>query len=180
MADKSSSKGRKHIFSKFGRSKIIQNFFCVLTESSNGNGLETNGMFSVKDDRELIFPPELRVRAAELCAESVTFIGEKVTWFRPSTLDELLHLKNSHPDAKFIGGNTEIGVETKLKNMHYPKFIQTSQVRFQDISIICIWYGSRSCSSAASQIVVLPPIFYCLKYIWNEQCYIGGSRAQWL
>ena len=87
-------------------------------------------MFSVKDDRELIFPPELRVRAAELCAESVTFIGEKVTWFRPSTLDELLHLKSSHPDAKFIGGNTEIGVETKLKNMHYPKFIQTSQVRF--------------------------------------------------
>ena len=104
--------------------------FACKTESSNGNGLETNGMFSVKDDRELIFPPELRVRAAELCAESVTFIGEKVTWFRPSTLDELLHLKNGHPDAKFIGGNTEIGVETKLKNMHYPKFIQTSQVRF--------------------------------------------------
>ena len=31
--------------------------FACKTESSNGNGLETNGMFSVKDDRELIFPP---------------------------------------------------------------------------------------------------------------------------
>ena len=95
-----------------------------------GNGHSNdNGLYTVPPDQELIFPPELSVKYEELAAESVTFVGEKVTWYRPTQLPELLSLKTTYPEAKLIGGNTEMGVETKFKGCHYPILIQTSQVR---------------------------------------------------
>ena len=35
--------------------------------------------------------------------------GDHVTWIRPTTLEELLELKITHPQAKLVIGNTEIG-----------------------------------------------------------------------
>ena len=35
------------------------------------------------------------------------FISEKATWYRPTTLKQLLELNTTHPDAKLIGGNYE-------------------------------------------------------------------------
>ena len=93
-----------------------------------GNGV-SNGVYTVSADQELIFPPELSVKYEDFASESVTFVGEKVTWFRPTQLTELLSLKTTYPEAKLIGGNTELGVETKFKGCHYPKLIQTSQVQ---------------------------------------------------
>ena len=37
------------------------------------------------------------------------FISEKATWYRPTTLKQLLELNTTHPDAKLIGGNYEQG-----------------------------------------------------------------------
>ena len=41
--------------------------------------------------------------------ESITFEGPNVTWYRPTSLAELLDLKERFPDAKLVNGNTEIG-----------------------------------------------------------------------
>jgi|SRR6185312_177298 len=47
------------------------------------------------------------------------FSGRKTKWFRPINLVQFLQLKNEYPDAKVVSGNTEVGIETTLKNMQY-------------------------------------------------------------
>ncbi|KAL7987417.1 hypothetical protein Chor_006336 [Crotalus horridus] len=55
--------------------------------------------------------------------EPLYFKGERVMWLQPSTLKELVSLKAQHPDAKLVVGNTEVGIEMRLKNMLYPVII---------------------------------------------------------
>uniref|UniRef100_A0A8B9ZKZ1 Xanthine dehydrogenase n=1 Tax=Anas platyrhynchos TaxID=8839 RepID=A0A8B9ZKZ1_ANAPL len=66
--------------------------------------------------QEPIFPPELMQK--QLC-----FKGERVMWIQPTTLQELVALKSQYPNAKLVVGNTEVGVEIRLKNMLYPVII---------------------------------------------------------
>ncbi|KAG0375233.1 hypothetical protein BGX24_009380 [Mortierella sp. AD032] len=65
--------------------------------------------------QELIFPPRLMKKAAE----PLHFQGRK-----------------AHPQAKFIGGNTEVGVETKFKYMEYSPFVYLHDIaELQGVSI---------------------------------------------
>uniref|UniRef100_A0A8C0FWE2 Xanthine dehydrogenase n=1 Tax=Bubo bubo TaxID=30461 RepID=A0A8C0FWE2_BUBBB len=66
--------------------------------------------------QEPIFPPELMQK--QLC-----FKGERVMWIQPTTLKELVALKSQYPNAKLVVGNTEVGIEMRLKNMLYPVII---------------------------------------------------------
>uniref|UniRef100_A0A8D0HBB7 Xanthine dehydrogenase/oxidase n=1 Tax=Sphenodon punctatus TaxID=8508 RepID=A0A8D0HBB7_SPHPU len=72
--------------------------------------------------QEPIFPPELLTKTnnpqKQLC-----FKGERVMWIQPSTLKELLAFKAQYPDAKLVVGNTEVGIDMRLKNMLYPVII---------------------------------------------------------
>lgn len=43
-------------------------------------------------------------------SEDLIYIGERVTWYRPTSLSKLLELKATYPDAKLVIGNTEIGM----------------------------------------------------------------------
>jgi xanthine dehydrogenase/oxidase len=63
---------------------------------------------------EVTFPEALKVRPVEL-----TLKGNAVTWHQPVSLDALLQLKQEHSDAKLVGGNTEVGIETKFKHREY-------------------------------------------------------------
>lgn len=77
--------------------------------------------------QELIFPPELKL--LDIYDKQYLVIpGKTVTWYRPTDLKTLLQLKAAHPIAKIVVGNTEIGVETKFKNMNYPVIIQPNVV----------------------------------------------------
>ncbi|XP_073484392.1 xanthine dehydrogenase/oxidase isoform X1 [Aquarana catesbeiana] len=77
--------------------------------------------------QELIFPPELLLLKnsprRQLC-----FKGEDVMWLQPSSLDELLNLKARYPEAKLVVGNTEVGIETKFKNLRYPVIISPNWI----------------------------------------------------
>ncbi|KAK7505492.1 hypothetical protein BaRGS_00003237 [Batillaria attramentaria] len=55
--------------------------------------------------------------------------GENFTWYRPSSLSELLDIKKRHPDCKIIIGNTELGIETKFKKQLYPVLVAATHVR---------------------------------------------------
>lgn len=44
--------------------------------------------------------------------ENLEFRSERVTWYRPTSLDELLRLKTEHPSARLVVGNTEVGKYT--------------------------------------------------------------------
>lgn len=72
--------------------------------------------------QEPIFPPELKM-SSELDISTLTFQSDRVKWLRPTTLTDILEIKSLYPFAKIITGNTEVGIEMKIKNMHYPVLI---------------------------------------------------------
>nr|AOE43256.1 xanthine dehydrogenase [Rostrostelium ellipticum] len=82
---------------------------------------------------EPIFPPFLiaQAKAAALANShrpSLKFVGERATWHTPSTLSQLLALKKTHTNAKIVVGNTEIGIETKFRNVVYPVLVCPTRV----------------------------------------------------
>ncbi|KFR05533.1 Xanthine dehydrogenase/oxidase [Nipponia nippon] len=72
--------------------------------------------------QEPIFPPELMTQSNKQ-QKQLCFKGERVMWIQPTTLKELVALKSQHPHAKLVVGNTEVGIEMRLKNMLYPVII---------------------------------------------------------
>ncbi|KAJ5388301.1 Xanthine dehydrogenase [Penicillium cosmopolitanum] len=66
-------------------------------------------------DTELIFPNALRKHEFK----PLVFGNKRKKWYRPVTVDELLRIKNIHPEAKLIGGSTETQIEIKFKAMLY-------------------------------------------------------------
>ncbi|XP_053917784.1 xanthine dehydrogenase/oxidase isoform X2 [Cuculus canorus] len=72
--------------------------------------------------QEPIFPPELMIQCKKQ-QKQLCFKGERVTWIQPTTLKELVALKSQYPNAKLVVGNTEVGIEMRLKNMLYPVII---------------------------------------------------------
>ncbi len=80
------------------------------------------------DQPDSMFPSELVRRIIEKSQESLIVVGERVTWFKPATLSELLQLLHKYPGAKIIVGATEIGIETKFKNAIYPRLIHPSYI----------------------------------------------------
>jgi len=58
----------------------------------------------------------------------LVFKSERMIWYRPTTLKDFLKLKQKHPHAKIVVGNTELGVEMKVKKCHYPVMIQPIKV----------------------------------------------------
>ncbi|GAB0088992.1 Xanthine dehydrogenase [Sergentomyia squamirostris] len=100
----------------------------------NGNcGVQEDTLFQPSEfipydpSQEPIFPPELKCSDL-LDRQSLTFQGDRITWFRPTSLTELLTIKKTHPDAKIIVGNTEVGVEVKFRNCLFPKLVITTHI----------------------------------------------------
>lgn len=75
---------------------------------------------------DLAFPRDLRI--LQKSPKPLVFESDGCRWFRPTRLQQLLALKSQHPQAKLVGGNSEIGVEMRLKSMDYRYFIDTSNV----------------------------------------------------
>lgn len=75
--------------------------------------------------KELIFPPELLLK--KLTYLSLTG-SNGLKWYRPLKLQHVLDLKARYPDAKLVVGNTEVGIEMRLKSYHYPVLISVAHV----------------------------------------------------
>ncbi|KAH9865285.1 hypothetical protein IAQ61_009232 [Plenodomus lingam] len=73
------------------------------------------GFIEYKPDTELIFPPQLHKHEFRPLA----FGNKKKKWFRPTTVQQLLEIKDAYPSAKLIAGSTETQIEIKFKGMNY-------------------------------------------------------------
>ncbi|XP_022753579.1 xanthine dehydrogenase 1-like isoform X2 [Durio zibethinus] len=80
---------------------------------------------STYTDKELIFPPELLLR--KLTPLNLSGLGG-LKWHRPLTVKHVLELKEKYPNAKLLIGNTEVGIEMRLKKMQYKVLISVSHV----------------------------------------------------
>ncbi|XP_022988003.1 xanthine dehydrogenase 1-like isoform X2 [Cucurbita maxima] len=76
-------------------------------------------------DKELIFPPELFRK--KLSYLNLSGSGG-LKWVRPTTLQEVLDLKARYPEAKLLVGNTEVGIEMRLKKMQYKVLVHVMHV----------------------------------------------------
>uniref|UniRef100_A0A8D0ART7 Aldehyde oxidase 1 n=1 Tax=Sander lucioperca TaxID=283035 RepID=A0A8D0ART7_SANLU len=70
--------------------------------------------------QELIFPPELILRAETAPPQTLTFRGERMMWVSPTSLEELVQLKARNPEAPLVIGNTNIGPDIKFKGILHP------------------------------------------------------------
>lgn len=77
---------------------------------------------SLADCQEPIFPPQLQL-SDELDRQYLVIAGRQVTWYRPTTLPQLLTLKSQFPHAKLVVGNTEVALEMKFRHMEYPVLV---------------------------------------------------------
>ncbi|PVH89172.1 xanthine dehydrogenase [Cadophora sp. DSE1049] len=73
---------------------------------------------------ELIFPPALRKH------EKIPILFGSTThvWLRPTTLEQLLMIKDAYPSAKLVGGSSEVQVEVKFKNSSFPISVYVSDI----------------------------------------------------
>uniref|UniRef100_A0A8D3D478 Xanthine dehydrogenase/oxidase n=1 Tax=Scophthalmus maximus TaxID=52904 RepID=A0A8D3D478_SCOMX len=78
--------------------------------------------------QELIFPPELILMAETASPRTLTFHGERTSWVFPTSLEELVRLKTSNPEAPLVMGNTNIGPEIKYKGVVHPLIISPTRV----------------------------------------------------
>ena len=82
------------------------------------------GFIEYNPDTELIFPPQLRKHEFK----SLAFGNKRKKWFRPSTLQHLLEIKNAYPSAKIIAGSTETQIEIKFKAMNYSASVYVGDI----------------------------------------------------
>ncbi|XP_060065947.1 xanthine dehydrogenase/oxidase-like [Ylistrum balloti] len=92
--------------------EAIKNCPCVLdlcqqtTETSRSNVESTNQ--KVPPSQDVIFPPELQLTES-YHTKNVVFSGDRYSWYRPTSLSEILRLKEEHPDAPVVMGCNSIG-----------------------------------------------------------------------
>ncbi|RDD44883.1 Xanthine dehydrogenase/oxidase [Trichoplax sp. H2] len=118
--------------------KTFSKSYCCKKELKNAEvenevGEMTCKLYSLSEfeeydpSQDLIFPPELLIMK-DRPQHSLCITGKQFTWFRPSTIDELLSLKKEYPAAKLVVGNTEIGLEMKSKCLRYPVLISPCEI----------------------------------------------------
>ncbi|KAH7357363.1 Molybdopterin-binding domain of aldehyde dehydrogenase-domain-containing protein [Pyrenochaeta sp. MPI-SDFR-AT-0127] len=75
-------------------------------------------------DTELIFPPALwKYKPQGLC-----YGNDKKIWFRPTTLEQLVELKDAYPSAKLVSGASEVQVEVRFKNSDFAISVYVSDI----------------------------------------------------
>ena len=167
---------------------------CCIKSDTSEKRLSVGQLEPYYADREPIFPPELQLRSS-LDEESLFFKGENMCWYRPTTINELLHLKTKYPNAKLVVGNTELGIEMKFKHCHYPVMIQPTHVKELTTISVCergLMFGTsvtlsemeRACvklsdSHPAWKVQVFTEIFTMLQYFGGKQirnvAAVGGN-----
>uniref|UniRef100_A0A803TI51 FAD-binding PCMH-type domain-containing protein n=1 Tax=Anolis carolinensis TaxID=28377 RepID=A0A803TI51_ANOCA len=84
--------------------------------------------------QDYIFPPELIRMAEENKGRTLVFHGERTTWISPVSLEELLDLKATYPDAPLVVGNTSIGLDMKLLGIWHPVLLHP--VRIPELHVV--------------------------------------------
>ncbi|CAN2389154.1 heptaldehyde:oxygen oxidoreductase activity [Pristimantis euphronides] len=77
--------------------------------------------------QELIFPPEL-ILMDNVTKTELMFRGERITWFSPASLQELLQIKVQYPKAPLVVGNTAVGPDMKFRGVFHPVILFPTRI----------------------------------------------------
>ncbi|XP_044158503.1 aldehyde oxidase 1-like [Bufo gargarizans] len=99
----------------------------MLPEMTSPKLFNEQDLLPLDSTQELIFPPELMLMLNNP-KKMMTFHGERITWYSPSTLGELLELKKKFPKAPLVVGNTTVGRQMKLEGVTNPVIISPLRI----------------------------------------------------
>ncbi|XP_072274825.1 aldehyde oxidase-like [Pyxicephalus adspersus] len=109
----------------------------ILPEGNSINLFDAKEFLPLDPTQELIFPPELMTMLNNP-KKITTFHGERITWYSPSTFEELLELKIKFPKAPLVFGNTTVGIQMKFEGVLYPVIISPVRIsNLYDVSSAC-------------------------------------------
>ena len=74
-------------------------------------------------------PPDRETPDGAVPAPQESLTSGKTIWLAPVTLDALLTLRRSHPDALLLAGGTDVGLQFSKERRHAAVTISTSHVR---------------------------------------------------
>ena len=112
------------------RDAAIEAFSCRRrgdeSQKKTGDKSEPPHVVSYKYGEDDEFAERLKKSDANLGAAEYEFAGEK--FFRPTSLAELLRLRNENPEARLIAGATELGLDISKRYKKFPTLISTEAV----------------------------------------------------
>ncbi|GAA6041300.1 hypothetical protein JCM8097_001327 [Rhodosporidiobolus ruineniae] len=73
---------------------------------------------------ELILPPGV----TKHIPQPLKFGNSIKTWYRPTTLEQLLELRAALPDSKLVGGSSEVAIEVGIKGAAYAASIYIAEI----------------------------------------------------
>ncbi|GAA5885066.1 hypothetical protein JCM6882_007215 [Rhodosporidiobolus microsporus] len=73
---------------------------------------------------ELIFPPSL----LKYTPRPLKFGSATRTWYRPTTVEQLLGLRAALPNSKLVGGSSEVAIEVGIKGAEYGASIYIAEI----------------------------------------------------
>lgn len=73
---------------------------------------------------ELIFPPALR----KFQKTPICYGDSKKIWISPTTVDQLLAIKDLEPTVKLVGGASEVQIEVRFKNSQFVACVYVSEI----------------------------------------------------
>ncbi|KAJ2907096.1 putative xanthine dehydrogenase protein [Zalerion maritima] len=100
---------------------------CMNKKASNDQPIKRftpPGFIEYNPDTELIFPPSLKKHEFK----PLSFGNKRKIWFRPTTLDQLIEIREAFPSSKIIGGSTETQIEIKFKALQYPVSVYVADI----------------------------------------------------
>ncbi|KAF7324796.1 Xanthine dehydrogenase/oxidase [Mycena kentingensis (nom. inval.)] len=100
---------------------------CQLSEPSADATPSKFPRFNLKPYKvgtELIYPPAL----SKHTFAPLAFGSPSRKWLRPTTLDQLIAIKAQYPDAKLVGGSSELQIEVKTKGASFPVSVYVSDI----------------------------------------------------
>src|SRR5688572_7684597 len=121
------------LFEAYGRSNVTTP--AQINDQLCGNLCRCTGYRPIRDAAAAVLArraadaPSERLKLAPVGAPpAVDYVGGGERFVRPVTLQELLGLKQRHPEARLVAGATEIGVELNKKFKPFPLLISVEGV----------------------------------------------------
>ncbi|KAL9651081.1 hypothetical protein ABK040_002798 [Willaertia magna] len=105
---------------------------CCKGEKQQGE--QVSDKLELSGQKHVLFPFELRnykPRSLKITNEkSLSSSIFPMTWYRPTSLDELLQIRNEHKTehTRFVVGNSEVAIEQRFKYKDYKTIIQLTHI----------------------------------------------------
>lgn len=136
-----------------------------------------------QDKPEMQLPGQLMPSSFK--PESLVLTGSKSTWHRPTTLQELLFIKQTMPTFKMVAGNSELEIERKFRGSWWQTLVCPSHVpelNMLEVKEEGIYFGSsttltrvKECMEQCIKTMPTDKTYNCKSIVHQLQWFAGNQ-----